>query len=246
MAAVSASRKRSALPAATHRSPAALCASAARATRPASCRCSPSSPKRFRIISKRCRSPASPKARSSSVPKASASRPACCNSRCRSSECNWACRKPPRRTLCATHSRRTSSPAAVTCVRSRSCSATPRFRPPSATPRLTRRNFSPSITRRIPAPVSESPMTVTIRPIRREDAEAVVGMQKEFGAYLISLGDHWDPKFTEQRYLEDGFGANPAFHGFIAEEAEKPQGDVPLGYLLYTPTYDSDTAQRGI
>jgi ribosomal protein S18 acetylase RimI-like enzyme len=84
-------------------------------------------------------------------------------------------------------------------------------------------------------------MTVTIRPIRREDAESIVGMQKEFGAYLISLGDHWDPKFTEARYLEDGFGPDPAFNGFIAEEADKP-----LGYLLYTPTYDSDTAQRGI
>jgi ribosomal protein S18 acetylase RimI-like enzyme len=84
-------------------------------------------------------------------------------------------------------------------------------------------------------------MTVTIRPIRREDAESIVGMQKEFGAYLISLGDHWDPKFTEARFVEDGFGANPAFFGFIAEEAEQP-----LGYLLYTPTYDSDTAQRGI
>lgn len=84
-------------------------------------------------------------------------------------------------------------------------------------------------------------MTVTIRPIRRQDAESIVGMQKEFGAYLISLGDHWDPKMTEARYLEDGFGEHPAFFGFIAEEAEKP-----LGYLLYTPTYDSDTAQRGI
>src|SRR3954462_12501561 len=84
-------------------------------------------------------------------------------------------------------------------------------------------------------------MTVAVRPIRREDAESIVGMQKEFGAYLISLGDHWDPKFTEARYLEDGFGADPAFGGFIAEEAEKP-----LGYLLYTPTYDSDTAKRGI
>jgi len=84
-------------------------------------------------------------------------------------------------------------------------------------------------------------MTVTIRPIRREDAEAITGMTKEFGAYLISLGDHWEPKFTEQRFVEDGFGADPAFGGFIAEEAEKP-----LGYLLHTPAYDSDTAQRGI
>jgi ribosomal protein S18 acetylase RimI-like enzyme len=84
-------------------------------------------------------------------------------------------------------------------------------------------------------------MTVTVRPIRREDAESITGMTKEFGAYLISLGDHWEPKFTEERFVADGFGPDPAFHGFIAEEAEKP-----LGYLLYTPTYDSDTAQRGI
>lgn len=84
-------------------------------------------------------------------------------------------------------------------------------------------------------------MTVTIRPIRREDAESVTSMAHEFGAYLMSLGDHWEPKFTVERYLEDAFGANPAFHGYIAEEAEKP-----LGYLLYTPTYDTDTAQRGI
>ncbi len=84
-------------------------------------------------------------------------------------------------------------------------------------------------------------MTVTIRPIRREDAEAVVGMQREFGAYLISLGDHWGAVLTEERFVEDGFGADPAFFGFIAEEAEQP-----LGYLLYTPTYDADTAQRGI
>ncbi len=84
-------------------------------------------------------------------------------------------------------------------------------------------------------------MTVTVRPIRRGDAEAITGMTKEFGAYLISLGDHWEHKLTEERYLEDGFGSDPAFRGVIAEEAEKP-----LGYLLYTPTYDSDTARRGI
>jgi ribosomal protein S18 acetylase RimI-like enzyme len=84
-------------------------------------------------------------------------------------------------------------------------------------------------------------MTVSIRPIRREDAEAVVGMTTEFGAYLISLGDHWEPKFTVERYLQDAFGADPAFFGFIAEEVEQP-----LGYLLYTPTYDTDTAQRGL
>jgi ribosomal protein S18 acetylase RimI-like enzyme len=82
-------------------------------------------------------------------------------------------------------------------------------------------------------------MTVTVRPIRREDAEAVTGMTQEFGAYLISLGDQWAPQFSAARFIEDGFGADPAFGGFIAEE-----GDQPLGYLLHTPTYDSDLACR--
>jgi ribosomal protein S18 acetylase RimI-like enzyme len=84
-------------------------------------------------------------------------------------------------------------------------------------------------------------MTVTVRAIRREDAESIIDMAHEFGAYLMSLGDHWEPKFTAARYVEDGFGEDPAFGGFVAEEAEKP-----LGYLLYTPTYDTDTACRGI
>lgn len=82
-------------------------------------------------------------------------------------------------------------------------------------------------------------MTVTVRSIRREDAEAVTGMTKEFGAYLISLGDTWAENFSEARFIEDGFGADPAFGGFIAEEAGQP-----LGYLLHTPTYDSDLACR--
>lgn len=82
-------------------------------------------------------------------------------------------------------------------------------------------------------------MTVTIRPIRREDAESVTGMTKEFGAYLISLGDQWASHFSEARFIEDGFGPEPAFGGFIAEESGQP-----LGYLLHTPTYDSDLACR--
>jgi ribosomal protein S18 acetylase RimI-like enzyme len=82
-------------------------------------------------------------------------------------------------------------------------------------------------------------MTVTVRPIRREDADSIIGMAHEFGAYLNSLGDHWEPKFTAEKYLEDGFGPNPAFGGFICEEAEKP-----LGYLLHAPNYDVDLARR--
>jgi ribosomal protein S18 acetylase RimI-like enzyme len=82
-------------------------------------------------------------------------------------------------------------------------------------------------------------MTVTVRPIRREDAESIVGMAHEFGAYLKSLGDSWEPKFTQGLYLRDGFGPNPAFGGVICEEAGKP-----LGYLLHSPNYDVDLACR--
>jgi ribosomal protein S18 acetylase RimI-like enzyme len=82
-------------------------------------------------------------------------------------------------------------------------------------------------------------VTVTIRAITRDDAEAVVGMAHEFGAYLRSLGDSWEPNFTEARYLADGFGPDPAFGGVIAEE-----GGQPLGYLLHAPNYDVDLACR--
>jgi ribosomal protein S18 acetylase RimI-like enzyme len=84
-------------------------------------------------------------------------------------------------------------------------------------------------------------MTVTVRPIRREDAESIIGMAQEFGAYLKSLGDPWEPKFTQEIYLRDGFGQNPAFGGAICEEAEKP-----LGYLLHSPNYDVDLACRSL
>jgi ribosomal protein S18 acetylase RimI-like enzyme len=82
-------------------------------------------------------------------------------------------------------------------------------------------------------------MTLTLRSIARDDAESVVGMAHEFGAYLKSLGDSWEPHFTVARYLEDGFGTQPAFGGIIAEE-----GGQPLGYLLHAPNYDVDLACR--
>src|ERR1700759_4980295 len=84
-------------------------------------------------------------------------------------------------------------------------------------------------------------MAIVVRPIRREDADSIVGMTHEFGAYLRSLGDHWEPQFPQARYLEGGFGPGPAFGGFLCAD-----GEEPLGYLLHTATYDTDTARRGI
>ncbi len=82
-------------------------------------------------------------------------------------------------------------------------------------------------------------MTVTIRPIRREDAESVTGMtqgvRRLSGLARRSLGREVHGSALSRRRLR----REPAFGGFIAEEAEQP-----LGYLLHTPTYDSDLACR--
>ncbi|MBL8710199.1 MAG: GNAT family N-acetyltransferase [Rhodospirillaceae bacterium] len=78
----------------------------------------------------------------------------------------------------------------------------------------------------------------SVRKLAARDVDTVQAMVRDFGAYLTALGDSWQHNFTAARYLEDGFGPNPAFHGLIAED----EGG-PLGYLLLSPSYDVD---RGI
>jgi GNAT superfamily N-acetyltransferase len=82
-------------------------------------------------------------------------------------------------------------------------------------------------------------MTLTIRPITRDDADIVTAMAREASQYLIDLGDKVTFSLTRERFLEDGFGANPAFAGFVATG-----GDGPVGYLLYCLCYDADKAER--
>lgn len=79
---------------------------------------------------------------------------------------------------------------------------------------------------------------MVIRSLTAADVDVVQAMVLDFGAYLTSLGDSWVHNFTAERYLADGFGPNPAFHGLIAEEK-----GVARGYLLMSPNYDVD---RGI
>ena len=79
----------------------------------------------------------------------------------------------------------------------------------------------------------------SVRTLTARDVDAVQAMVRAFGAYLTGLGDSWAHNFTAARYLEDGFGPNPAFHGIIAEDA-----GGPLGYLLLSPSYDVDRAMR--
>ena len=82
-------------------------------------------------------------------------------------------------------------------------------------------------------------MTLLVRPITRDDADATTRMAREATQYLVELGDKVTFCLTRERYLADGFGPNPAFNGFIAFSGEKP-----VGYLLYCMGYDADKAHR--
>ena len=82
-------------------------------------------------------------------------------------------------------------------------------------------------------------MPVSIRAIRLEDAEHVARLYAQSAAHLRSLGDTTDFRFTAEAYRRDGFGANAAFSGIIAEIDGQP-----VGHLLYTLGYDTDSASR--
>jgi GNAT superfamily N-acetyltransferase len=82
-------------------------------------------------------------------------------------------------------------------------------------------------------------MSVTIRSATPQDAEPVAALGREFVAYLQGLGDSHPNSLTAEDYLRDGFGANPAFAGLIAEL----EGQI-VGYLLYCPAYDLDLGGR--
>lgn len=81
--------------------------------------------------------------------------------------------------------------------------------------------------------------SLTVRALTAADVDIVQEMVLEFGAYLIGLGDSWQHNFTAEKYLEDGFGPNPAFRGLIAE-----RDGAALGYILLAPNYDVDRGMR--
>ena len=84
-------------------------------------------------------------------------------------------------------------------------------------------------------------MTVIVRPLTPADADAIVGMHDAFMAYLGELGDPDSglKHFTVDRYLADGFGPDPVFAGYIAEDS-----GTACGYLLYCKGYNVDLAYR--
>lgn len=84
-------------------------------------------------------------------------------------------------------------------------------------------------------------MSLTIRNLTAADADAVIAMNAEFVSYLAAMGDPDSAAqhFTKAKYLVDGFGPDPAFAGYMAEDVTGP-----LGYLLYCKGYNVDIAQR--
>jgi GNAT superfamily N-acetyltransferase len=74
-----------------------------------------------------------------------------------------------------------------------------------------------------------------IRACLASDAEGIESLFREFVAYLRSIGDRNDYRFSAQQYLSDGFGSDPAFRGFVAEE-----GSELIGYVLYSRSYDGE------
>src|SRR3954463_4198850 len=84
-------------------------------------------------------------------------------------------------------------------------------------------------------------MAIIVRPALAHDAHAIGTLARQFADYLGALGDQTEFKLSAKAYLRDGFGKQPAFSGFVAED----KGQV-LGYLLYHFGYDSDAAERNV
>lgn len=78
---------------------------------------------------------------------------------------------------------------------------------------------------------------ITVRPARREDADAIARMAR---ALSVSDGGRVS-RFSAEAFLRDGFADPPAFHTLVADH----NGD-PAGYAVYYWGYDTDSATRGV
>lgn len=78
---------------------------------------------------------------------------------------------------------------------------------------------------------------LVVRPARPGDGEAVAAMAQALGR--SDSGRASD--FTAERFRDDGFDAGRAFETLVAES-----GDGLLGYAIFYPGYDTDSASRGI
>ncbi len=78
---------------------------------------------------------------------------------------------------------------------------------------------------------------ITVRPARPDDAEQIARM-----ARALSIADGGRAaRFTAETYRRDGFGKDAAFSTFVAE-----LGGEAVGYAIYYPGYDTDSATSGI
>jgi len=77
---------------------------------------------------------------------------------------------------------------------------------------------------------------VVVRPAVEADVPALADMAEEFQTYINGLrqrGEAPEPAvLTTAAIRQHGFGADPWFHGLLAERAGNP-----VGYLLYTFGY---------
>lgn len=74
-----------------------------------------------------------------------------------------------------------------------------------------------------------------IRPFTANDSDALVIMARHMVDYLNGLGAGISSSLTKEAFLRDGFGPDPGFDGFVAED----HGAL-AGYLFFTKQYDVD------
>ncbi len=78
---------------------------------------------------------------------------------------------------------------------------------------------------------------LVVRLARPEDGEAVAAMAQALGRADRGRAGC----FTAERFRSDGFGEDRAFETLVADSA-----DGLLGYAIFYPGYDTDSATRGI
>ena len=78
---------------------------------------------------------------------------------------------------------------------------------------------------------------LVVRPARPGDGEAVAAMAQALGRSDTGRAS----AFTAERFRADGFGEDRGFETLVAES-----GDGLLGYAIFYPGYDSDSASRGL
>ncbi len=78
---------------------------------------------------------------------------------------------------------------------------------------------------------------LVVRSARPEDGDAVAAMARALGRSDSGRASG----FTPERFRSDGFGERRAFETLVADA-----GDGLLGYAIFYPGYDTDSATRGL